>query len=88
MCSLVDGDNIQMTDEDDSSSVGTSSSITVDATICKKCRVAEPKLTLRKKDSYCVECFLSASRHKFRATLGKHKVMKLDEKVLVFFEGK
>ena len=87
MCSLVDGAMLPGEDEDDTSSVGTSSTTVTDLTLCKKCRVAEPNLTLRKKDSYCAECFLAASKHKFRATLGKHKIMKLDERVLVSFQG-
>lgn len=87
MCSLVDGAMLPVED-DDSCSVGSSSTATIDASICKKCRVAEAQLTLRKKDNYCSECFLAASKHKFRATLGKHKIMKLDEKVLVSFQGK
>ena len=86
MCSLVDGAMLPVED-DDSSSVGSASTATTDATICKKCRVADSQLTLRKKDNYCSECFLAASKHKFRATLGKHKIMKLDERVLVSFQG-
>ena len=87
MCSLVDGAFIPVED-DDSASVGTVSSSTTDSALCKKCKVAEPNLTLRKKDNYCAQCFLSSSKHKFRATLGKHKIMKIDEKVLVSFQGK
>ena len=85
MCSLVDGSFLPVED-DDTSSIGGSSTTTTDL-MCKKCRVVEPQLTLRKKDGYCAECFLASSRHKFRATLGKHKIMKLDESVLVSFQG-
>ena len=41
---------------------------------CKKCKVQRPVVNLRVRDAYCRDCFLTAVHHKFRATLGKHKV--------------
>ena len=76
-----------MGQENETNSIRTSSTTSADSAMCKKCKIVEPNLTLRKKDSYCAECFLASCRHKYRATLGKHKIMSLDEKVLVSFQG-
>ena len=40
---------------------------------CKKCRAVKSELVLRGKDTYCKACFVAASLHKFRSTLGKNK---------------
>ncbi|CAN7945352.1 unnamed protein product [Ixodes hexagonus] len=53
---------------------------------CKTCDGAA-HLVLRKKDAYCVTCFLAASTHKFRSTLGKSKLIKPKQKILVAFSG-
>ena len=90
MCSFVDNAMIptdQTEQEHETNSIRTSSTTSAESAMCKKCKTAEPNLTLRKKDSYCTECFLASCRHKFRATLGKHKIMNLDEMVLVSFQG-
>ena len=87
MCSLIGTAMLLNDEDDDPTSIETPNTVSTDSSVCKKCRVAESKLTLRKKDSYCVECFLAASKHKFRATLGKHKIMSLGEDVLVYYKG-
>lgn len=56
-------------------------------TECKKCHNAKPVVVLRIKDAYCKQCFLEASIHKFRSTIGKHKIMRPDDQVLVAFNG-
>ncbi|KAJ3646404.1 hypothetical protein Zmor_023993 [Zophobas morio] len=50
---------------------------------CNKCREATPIVVLRSKDKYCKECFLSGTVHKFKALLGKHKLIRPNDRVLV-----
>lgn len=85
MCNRIESDIILKEDGNSHESVAYSIN---KQSICKKCKLNNAELTLRTKDDYCSTCFLGNSRHKFRATIGKHKIMKLDEKVLVLFEGK
>lgn len=54
--------------------------------LCRKCK-NQARVVLRTKDAYCKECFLAASTHKFRATLGKTKIMKVKDRALVAFSG-
>jgi len=54
---------------------------------CQKCKAVPAQLILRKKDVYCVDCFVAGSKHKFRSTLGKNKVMYKGDKVLLPFDG-
>uniref|UniRef100_A0A6M2DQS2 Cytoplasmic tRNA 2-thiolation protein 2 n=1 Tax=Xenopsylla cheopis TaxID=163159 RepID=A0A6M2DQS2_XENCH len=54
---------------------------------CKKCRISPPVVTLRGNDVYCKECFLQNTTHKFRASLGKSKLIRPDDKVLIAFSG-
>ncbi|KAH6934312.1 hypothetical protein HPB50_022904 [Hyalomma asiaticum] len=53
---------------------------------CKTCGETA-HLILRKKDAYCKTCFVANCTHKFRATLGKSKLLKRGDKVLVAFSG-
>ncbi|KAH8039835.1 hypothetical protein HPB51_009091 [Rhipicephalus microplus] len=53
---------------------------------CKTCGNTA-HLVLRKKDAYCKTCFVANCTHKFRATLGKSKLLKPGDKVLVAFSG-
>ncbi|XP_044252778.1 cytoplasmic tRNA 2-thiolation protein 2 [Tribolium madens] len=50
---------------------------------CNKCREAVPIVVLRSKDKYCRNCFLAGATHKFKATLGKHKLIRPNDRVLV-----
>lgn len=54
---------------------------------CKKCVEAPAAVNLRLRDAYCAACFLASSTHKFRAGLGKRKVVRPGERVLVAFGG-
>lgn len=56
------------------------------SSVCKTCG-EQAHLVLRKHDPYCKTCFLSNCTHKFRATLGKSRLMKFGENVLVAFSG-
>nr|CAD7597400.1 unnamed protein product [Timema genevievae] len=61
-------------------SVGTGS-------ICRKCNEKPAEVVLRLKDPYCRSCFLAATTHKYRASLGKSKQMKDDTHVLLAHSG-
>ncbi|KAJ8712941.1 hypothetical protein PYW08_008245 [Mythimna loreyi] len=53
---------------------------------CKKCD--SPKtVILRKKDYYCDDCFMVSTNHKFRACIGKNKVLSPHENVLIGLSG-
>ncbi|KAK9886028.1 hypothetical protein WA026_014814 [Henosepilachna vigintioctopunctata] len=54
---------------------------------CNKCKDEKPCVILRKKDAYCKSCFLTSTVHKFKALLGKHKLIKDGDKVLVYYHG-
>lgn len=51
--------------------------------ICKKCESPDPVIVLRKIDVYCKNCFLAATNHKFRLMLGKYRVVKPNDNVLI-----
>lgn len=53
---------------------------------CRSC-TNKAVVVLRKKDAYCKDCFLASETHKFRAALGKSKMMKPQDRVLVAFSG-
>ncbi|KAK9499831.1 hypothetical protein O3M35_002792 [Rhynocoris fuscipes] len=53
---------------------------------CRKCS-EKASVVLQAKFSYCRECFMEYFKHKFRATLGKTKIMKHGDKILVGFSG-
>ncbi|KAK6617290.1 hypothetical protein RUM44_005621 [Polyplax serrata] len=55
-------------------------------TICRSC-ANKSLVVLRRKDAYCKECFLASETHKFRAALGKTKMMKPQDNVLVACSG-
>lgn len=42
---------------------------------------------MRKTDAYCKTCFLPATVHKFRATLGKYRILKPNDKVLILYQS-
>lgn len=56
--------------------------------LCKKCGCQEVEISLKNKNKYCKMCFLTVSTHKFRATLGKSKLMQPTDSVLVAHSGK
>nr|CAH7720940.1 unnamed protein product [Callosobruchus chinensis] len=53
---------------------------------CNKCKTAEPELVLRGKDAYCKGCFLEGATHKFKSTLGKSKLIRPRDRVLILYE--
>lgn len=52
--------------------------------VCNKCKLELPIVLLRNKDAYCKECFLAGTTHKFKAQLGKSKLIRPHDKVLVY----
>lgn len=76
MCSIVEGSFIEEENP-----------VAEKATVCQKCKVDPPILTLRRKDVYCKSCFLVNCNHKFRSTLGKNKAIKPNDRILVAFSG-
>lgn len=54
--------------------------------VCKTCGELA-HLVLRKRDPYCKTCFIVSCTHKFRSTLGKSKLLKPGDRVLVAFSG-
>ncbi|XP_046628098.1 cytoplasmic tRNA 2-thiolation protein 2 isoform X1 [Neodiprion virginianus] len=56
--------------------------------ICKKCNENNAEVVLRVKDTYCSTCFLAASTHKFRATIGKSKLVRPTDSILIGHSGK
>ncbi|CAH1155891.1 unnamed protein product [Phaedon cochleariae] len=50
---------------------------------CNKCRARPPLVVLRSKDFYCKDCFLTGTTHKFRALLGKSRLIRPNDIVLV-----
>uniref|UniRef100_A0A2A4JZ41 Cytoplasmic tRNA 2-thiolation protein 2 n=1 Tax=Heliothis virescens TaxID=7102 RepID=A0A2A4JZ41_HELVI len=53
---------------------------------CKKCE-SPHTVILRKKDYYCDECFMINTNHKFRACIGKNKILVPNENVLIGISG-
>ncbi|XP_069681595.1 cytoplasmic tRNA 2-thiolation protein 2-B [Periplaneta americana] len=61
--------------------------VTTIGSICKKCNERRADIVLRIRDAYCRECFLTAATHKFRASLGKSKLVRPQDHVLIAFSG-
>lgn len=55
--------------------------------LCPRCNTNKGEVVLRSKDIYCKPCLLQYLNHKFRAALGKSKMMRPQDKVLVAFSG-
>ncbi|CAG9796620.1 unnamed protein product [Diatraea saccharalis] len=57
---------------------------------CKKCGTIPGTILLRQKDLYCTNCFLANVNHKFRACIGKNRILshkKQIENVLICLSG-
>ncbi|KAJ8945153.1 hypothetical protein NQ318_001618 [Aromia moschata] len=51
---------------------------------CNKCRTEKSYVVLRRKDVYCKNCFLTGTIHKFKALLGKSRLVRPNDKVLIY----
>lgn len=58
-----------------------------DTTLCRKCRCKDIDILLVGQSGYCKTCFLTAMNHKFRAALGKSKIIRYGDSVLVDHSG-
>lgn len=54
---------------------------------CMKCSSCPATVVVRLNDPLCKSCFLAYFTHKFRATIGKARVIRTGEKVLLAFSG-
>uniref|UniRef100_A0A8D8RDF8 Cytoplasmic tRNA 2-thiolation protein 2 n=1 Tax=Cacopsylla melanoneura TaxID=428564 RepID=A0A8D8RDF8_9HEMI len=55
--------------------------------LCPRCNTNVGEVVLRSKDIYCKPCLLHYLNHKFRAALGKSKLMRPQDKALIAFSG-
>ncbi|XP_050532227.1 cytoplasmic tRNA 2-thiolation protein 2-like isoform X3 [Daktulosphaira vitifoliae] len=83
MCSLNDGCNKIFKDSNTKDAL----IINVNNSKCRKCLIQDGHVVLRKKDVYCKDCFIPMVIHKFRATLGKSKLVKQGENVMICVSG-
>uniref|UniRef100_A0A2K6QXL3 Cytoplasmic tRNA 2-thiolation protein 2 n=1 Tax=Rhinopithecus roxellana TaxID=61622 RepID=A0A2K6QXL3_RHIRO len=54
---------------------------------CVKCKEAQPVVMIRAGDAFCRDCFKAFYVHKFRAMLGKNRLIFPGEKVLLAWSG-
>ncbi|XP_003735400.2 cytoplasmic tRNA 2-thiolation protein 2 isoform X2 [Callithrix jacchus] len=54
---------------------------------CVKCKEAQPVVVIRAGDAFCRDCFKAFYIHKFRAMLGKNRLIFPGEKVLLAWSG-
>ena len=82
MCSVQEGDI-----ENINTSKNTRRQLTTDKTKCMKCADTLAVVIVRGNDPLCKGCFLAYFVHKFRATIGKARVIRQGERVLLAFSG-
>lgn len=58
-----------------------------DVTLCRKCRCENADVLLVGQSGYCKTCFLNVTNHKFRAALGKSKIIRHGDSILVDHSG-
>ncbi|KAK5644881.1 hypothetical protein RI129_006181 [Pyrocoelia pectoralis] len=51
--------------------------------LCIKCRTSKPQIVLHNQYPYCKACFISGTVHKFKALLGKNRIVRFNESVLI-----
>lgn len=56
-------------------------------TQCRKCGFKDVDVLLIGQSGYCKTCFLTVTNHKFRAALGKSKIIRQDDSILVDHSG-
>ncbi|XP_015121890.1 cytoplasmic tRNA 2-thiolation protein 2 [Diachasma alloeum] len=82
MCSLIDGFYGEEFLHEQKSDISNLNEL-----MCQKCSVEKAEVRLRRKDNYCNGCFLISATHKFRATLGKSKIVRPSDTILVGHNG-
>lgn len=58
-----------------------------DVTLCRKCKCENTDVLLVGQSGYCKTCFLNVTNHKFRAALGKSKIIRHGDSILVDHSG-
>ncbi|XP_053305194.1 cytoplasmic tRNA 2-thiolation protein 2 [Spea bombifrons] len=76
MCEVEDGDHLELFKKE--KSLGTK---------CMKCKEGTAAIIIRVGDAFCRSCFKEYFVHKFRAMLGKNRVVYPGEKVLLAYSG-
>ncbi|KAJ8965551.1 hypothetical protein NQ314_004051 [Rhamnusium bicolor] len=76
MCSVSD-ENFE--NEADKVMVKSERRVTLSAN-CNKCRTAKSCVVLRNKDTYCKNCFLAGATHKFKALIGKSRLIRPNDR--------
>ncbi|KAG5315574.1 CTU2 protein, partial [Pseudoatta argentina] len=61
--------------------------LSLDTTLCRKCRCENADILLLGQSGYCNTCFLNVTNHKFRAALGKSKIIRHGDKILIDHSG-
>ncbi|KAG8563073.1 hypothetical protein GDO81_015920 [Engystomops pustulosus] len=78
MCEVGDGNYVDMGREEKSARLGQT---------CMKCKEGSAVLIIRVGDAFCKSCFKDYFIHKFRAMLGKNRIVYPGEKVLLAYSG-
>ncbi|XP_056382042.1 cytoplasmic tRNA 2-thiolation protein 2 isoform X2 [Hyla sarda] len=78
MCEVGSNDYVELRKEEKSDRLGRT---------CMKCREGSAVLIIRVGDAFCKSCFKDYFVHKFRAILGKNRVVYPGEKVLLAYSG-
>ncbi|XP_077144524.1 cytoplasmic tRNA 2-thiolation protein 2 isoform X2 [Ranitomeya variabilis] len=78
MCEVLEGEQLDWGREEKSDRSGQT---------CMKCKESSAVLIIRVGDAFCKSCFKEYFVHKFRAMLGKHRVVYPGEKVLLAYSG-
>lgn len=55
--------------------------------LCRKCKSKNADILLVGQSGYCKNCFLNVTNHKFRAALGKSKIIRHGDAILVDHSG-
>ncbi|XP_073515273.1 cytoplasmic tRNA 2-thiolation protein 2 [Phyllobates terribilis] len=78
MCEVLEGEELDWGKEEKSDRSGQT---------CMKCKESSAVLIIRVGDAFCKSCFKEYFVHKFRAMLGKNRVVYPGEKVLLAYSG-
>lgn len=54
---------------------------------CRKCQQNRGSVLLQKKDVFCNDCLIGHCTKTFRTTIGKSRLLKSEDKILVGFSG-
>ncbi|XP_012526413.2 cytoplasmic tRNA 2-thiolation protein 2 isoform X2 [Monomorium pharaonis] len=84
MCSIND---CTFDDNDGEIPKNKEKNLLTDTTLCRKCKCENADILLVGQSGYCKSCFLNVTNHKFRAALGKSKIIRPGDLILVDHTG-